>query len=54
MRRIVGEWYRLPLDVTETSSVADVKLKVSTFKVIESLYIYFFYFFFVYINSVGL
>ena len=31
MRRIVGEWNSLPLDIREASSVADFKLKVSTF-----------------------
>ena len=49
MRRIVGEWNRLPLDITETSSVADVKLKVSTVKLIESLYTCIYIFFFLYI-----
>ena len=31
MKRIVGEWNRLPLDIREASSEADFKLKVSTF-----------------------
>jgi len=31
MKRIVGEWNRLPLDIREASSVADFKLKDSTF-----------------------
>ena len=31
MKRIVGEWNSLPLDIREASSVADFKLKVSKF-----------------------
>ena len=31
MKRIVGEWNSLPLDIREASSVEDFKLKVSTF-----------------------
>ena len=31
MKKIVGEWNSLPLDIREASSVADFKLKVSTF-----------------------
>ena len=31
MNRIVGEWNRLPLDIREASSVADFKMKVTTF-----------------------
>lgn len=31
MRRIVGEWDSLPLDIRVASYVADFKLKVSTF-----------------------
>ena len=36
MKRIVGAWNSLPLDIREASSVADFKLKVSEF-----LYIHF-------------
>ena len=31
MKRIVGEWNRLPLDIREASSMVDFKLKVLTF-----------------------
>ena len=31
MKRIVGEWNSLPLDIREASSVEDFKLKVFTF-----------------------
>ena len=31
MKRIVGEWNSVPLDIREASSVVDFKLKVSTF-----------------------
>ena len=31
MNRIIGEWNCLPLDIRGASSVADFKLKVSTF-----------------------
>ena len=39
MKRIVGEWNSLPLDIREASSVADFKLKVSTFLVFVVVYI---------------